>query len=68
MMADFRHEHDLHHPSYFRYLQIISSIQENWKHTIKRSGCNENNLVIHNNNLIKGSGNLTAEKLALKEI
>ena len=42
-------------------------MQENWKHMIKYNGCNTNNLAIHNDHLIKGSGTLTAEKLALKK-
>ena len=52
-MTDLRPDHDLHNCSCFLWLQIISSIPENWKYIIIQSDCSKNHLLIHKHRLIK---------------
>ena len=54
--------------SCFQWLQIISSMPNNWKQLIViQSDCNENYLLIPKHHLIRGSRNLTSEKLTSKK-
>ena len=62
-----REEYSLRIHSYFQWLQMISSIPENWQ-LIKHGSWDANNLLIHNHHLIRGSSILTTEILAFREI
>ena len=55
-------EHELHENSYFQWLQVISAIPEGWKFIIKETH-ERTNLIIHDHFAIKGSRNLTLDKL-----
>ena len=54
--------------SYFQWLQLINSIPEKWKLTIKQSSSDAKNLIIYGHHLIKGSRILILEKLTSKEL
>ena len=49
-------------------MQLINSIPEKWKLTIKQSSSDAKNLIIHGHHLIKGSRILILEKLTSKEL
>ena len=40
-------EHNLNETSYFKWLQLVDSIPEKWKFTIKGNYANATNLIIH---------------------
>ena len=63
-----KQEYHLNNNSYFRWLQLINSIPEKWKLTIKQSSSDAKNLIIHGHHLIKGSRILILEKLTSKEL
>ena len=49
-------------------MQLINSITEKWKFTIKQSDSDAKNLIIHGHHLMKGSKILILEKLTSKEL
>ena len=49
-------------------MQLINSVTEKWKLTIKQSSSDAKNLIIHGHHLIKGSRILILEKLTSKEL
>ena len=63
-----KQEFHLKNNSYFQWLQLINSIPEKWKLTIKQSSSDAKNLIIHGHHLIKGSRILVLEKLTSKEL
>ena len=63
-----KQEYHLNNNSYFQWLQLINSIPEKWKLTIKQSSSDAKNLIIHGHHLIKGSRILIIEKLTSKEL
>ena len=63
-----KQEFHLKNNSYFQWLQLINSIPEKWKLTIKQSSSDAKNLIIHGHHLIKGSTILILEKLTSKEL
>ena len=63
-----KQEYHLKNNSYFQWLQLINSIPEKWKLTIKQSTSDAKNLIIHGHHLIKGSRILILEKLTSKEL
>ena len=63
-----KQEYHLNNNSYFQWLQLINSIPEKWKLTIKQSSSDAKNLIIHGHHLIKGSRILILEKLTSKEL
>ena len=50
-----RLKYHLNNNSYFQWMQLINSIPEKWKLTIKQSSSDAKNLIIYGNHLIKGS-------------
>ena len=60
--------YNLNNNTYCQWLQLINSIPEKWKLTIKQSSSDAKNLIIHGNHLIKGSRILILEKLTSKEL
>ena len=63
-----KQEYHLNNNSYFQWLQLINSIPEKVKLTIKQSSSDAKNLIIHGHHLIKGSRILILEKLTSKEL
>ena len=63
-----KHKYHLNNRSCFRWLQLINSITEKWKLTIKQSSSDAKNLIIHGHHLTKGSRILILEKLTSKEL
>ena len=63
-----KQEYDLKINSYFQWLQLINSIPEKWKLTIKQSSSDAKNLIVHGHHFIKGSRILILEKLTSKEL
>ena len=63
-----KQEFHLKNNSYFQWLQLINSIPEKWKLTIKQSSSDAKNLIIHGHHLIKSSRILILEKLTSKEL
>ena len=63
-----KQEYHLNNNSYFQWLQLINSVPEKWKLTIKQSSSDAKNLIIHGHHLIKGSRILILEKLTSKEL
>ena len=63
-----RLKYHLNNNSYFQWMQLINSIPEKWKLTIKQSSSDAKNLIIHGHHLIKGSRILILEKLTSKEL
>ena len=63
-----KQEYHLNNKIYFQWLQLISSIPENWKIAIKQSSSDAKNLIIHGHHLTKGSRILILEKLTSKEL
>ena len=58
-----KQEYRLNSSSYFQWLQLINSIPGKWRFSIKQSGSNAKNRVIHDHDFIKGSRVLILEKL-----
>ena len=58
-----KQESHLNNNNYFLWLQLINSIPENWKFTIKQSSSDAKNIIIHGHYLIKGSRIIILEKL-----
>ena len=67
-LSRFSQEYHLSNTSYFQWLQLINSIPEKWKLTIKQSKSDVKNLIIHGHHLIKGSRILILEKLTSKDL
>ena len=67
-LSRFSQEYHLSNNSYFQWLQLINSIPEKWKLTIKQSKSDVKNLIIHGHHLIKGSRILILEKLTSKDL
>ena len=63
-----KQEYHLKNNRYFQWLQLINSIHEKWKLTIKQSSSDAKNLIIHGHHLIKGSRILILEKFTLKKL
>ena len=63
-----KQQYHLNNNNYFQWLQLINSVPEKWKLTIKQSSSNAKNLIIHGLHLIKGSRILILEKLTSKEL
>ena len=63
-----KQEYHLNRNSYFQWLQLINSIPEKWKLSIKQSSSDAKNLIIHGHHLIKGSRIVILEKLNSKEL
>ena len=63
-----KQEYHLNSKSYFQWLQLINSIPEIWKSTIKQSCSDAKNLIIHGHHQINGSRTLILEKLISKKL
>ena len=63
-----KQEYHLNNNSYFQWLQLINSIPEKWKLSIKQSSSEAKNLIAHGHHLRKGSRILILEKLTSKEL
>ena len=63
-----KQEYHLNNSSYFQWLQLINSVPEKWKLTIKQSTSDAKNLSIYGHHLIKGTRILILEKLKSKEL
>ena len=63
-----KQEYHLKNNSYFQWLQLINSIPEKWKLTIKQNSSDAKNFSIHGHHLIQASRILILEKLTLKEL
>ena len=64
---ELKTEHELHENSNFQWLQVISAIPEGWKFITKETHERTTNLI-HDHYAIKGSRNLTLDKLSSTEI
>ena len=63
-----KREHNLHESFYFQWLQLIDSIPQRWKITIKENYENATNLTTDDHHLVKGSRIITLDKLTSTEI
>ena len=63
-----KYEYHLNNNSFFQWLQLINSVPEKWKLTIKESSSDVKNLIIHGYHLIKSSIILILENLTSKEL
>ena len=63
-----KQEYHLNNNNCFQWLQLINSIPEKWKLTIKQSSNDAKNLFIQGHHLVKGSRILILEKLTSKEL
>ena len=63
-----KQEFHLKNNSYFQWLQLINSIPEKWKLTIKQSSSDAKNLIIHSYHSIKRSVILILEKLTTEKL
>ena len=62
------YEYHLNNNSYFQWMQLISKIPEKWEFTIKQTGSDTKNVIIHDHHLIKASRILILKKSASKEL
>ena len=60
---DFKKKYNLHESPYFQWLQLIESIPERSKFMIKKNYENANDLIIHDNHLIKSSRVIFLDRL-----
>ena len=63
-----KQEYHLNNNSNFQWLQLINSVPEKWKLTIKQSSSDAKNIILHGHHLIKSSWILILEKLTSKEL